>query len=121
MGVVNYFFLGRYEGAILTETSTARIPTRRPGLVGYLVRQKVERHPGGRDGFRQDDSDDRIIGSFGVRQRQLGSASDRRSDYGYAELGNGIQEMVSWLQDFDVLRVRQRAERKTSRKCFGFF
>lgn len=50
-----------------------------------------------------------------MRERQLGSTFDCCPIVGHAELGNGVQEMVSGLQDSHVLRHAERAQAEAHR------
>lgn len=62
-----------------------------------------------------DHSNDLVAGSFGMCQRQLGSTLDCGAIIRDAQLGNGIQEMVSRFQDPYLLWLTKRAKGKAYR------
>lgn len=50
-----------------------------------------------------------------MREGELGAASDSRAHVGDAQLGDGVQEVVSGVQDPDLLRVAEGAEAEEDR------
>lgn len=86
------------------------VAAHRSGLVGHDAWSQIERYSGRRNGLGQDHSNHFAAGPFGMRARELGSASDSRAIVGHAELGNGIQKMVPRLQDSHLLRYAEGAQ-----------
>ena len=103
---------GASGGAVAAARYAPRIPVGGHGLAGHDVRAPPERHPRGRDGPRQDDPDDRAARAPGVRAPGLGPAPDHCAHVGAAQLGDGVQEVVSRLQATHILRRAQGAPRQ---------
>lgn len=112
----------------------------RSRLVGNNARSQIEWHPGRWNGPRKgnicinnqsffefvlilylsvsfcvDHSNDLVACSFGVCQGELGAAFDCGSVIGDAQLGNGIQKMVSRFQDLNLLWLTERTKTKAHR------
>ena len=79
-------------------------------MARHALRTQAQRHPRRRDGPRQDHTDNRATCPSRLRARHLGAASDRRADERDAQLGDGVQEVVSRVQDTHVLRQPEGAQ-----------
>ena len=51
-----------------------------------------------------------VVTTLCFRFRRVGATSDRRADQRHAELGDGVQEVVSRLQDSHLLRHPERTQ-----------
>lgn len=64
---------------------------------------------------RIDHSNDIVACAFGMCERQLGATFDCCPVIGDAQLGNGVQKMVSRIQNTHVLRITKGAQTETHR------
>ena len=91
------------------EVQAPSLPRKGSGVAGFALRAGTERHPGGRNGSRQDPADHRALSLSGCGEGDLGPSSDRGSDEHHAELGVRIQAVLPGAEGDDVLRDREGA------------